>query len=118
MQDNIFVRYFEANECFTRGVSSSFITLIPKSKDLLTLNDYQPISLIGSLYKIIAKALVNHIKRVIGMVINGIQTGFIDGCNILDGPFIIKDNYSSAKKEKQKVFLFKVDFDKVFDSVN
>lgn len=43
---------------------------------------------------------------------------FIKGCNILDGSLIINEFYSWAKKVKHKTFLFKVDFDKAFDSIN
>lgn len=44
MQDDMmkFVYYFEVSGRFDRGYSSSFVTLIPKMKDPLTLNDYRP----------------------------------------------------------------------------
>lgn len=127
MQDDItwFVKCFQASRWIARGCVSSFITLIPKTKDLLTLKDYRHVSLICSLYKIITEALANRIKRVIDLVIDEIQTGFIEyhnilDChrNILDGPLIINEILSWAKIDKKKAFLFKVDFDNVFYSVN
>ncbi|GJU29199.1 RNA-directed DNA polymerase, eukaryota [Tanacetum coccineum] len=45
------VEWFFDHSLFTRGCNSSFVTLIPKVQDLKFVNDYQPISLIGSLYK-------------------------------------------------------------------
>jgi len=92
--------------------------LIPKVKDPLALNDYRPISLIGSVYKIIAKALALRIKSVIGSVIDEIQTAFIKDRNILDGPMIINEVCAWAKQYKAKIFLFKIDLDKAFDSIN
>lgn len=43
---------------------------------------------------------------------------YVDGRNILDGPLIINEICSWEKKIKNKFFLFKVDFEKPFDSVN
>lgn len=37
---------------------------------------------------------------------------------ILDGPLIVNEICSWAKKTKRKVFLFKVDFEKAFESLN
>lgn len=50
-------------------VSTLFITLIPKCSSLTSINDCKPISLISSLYKIIAKTLANKLKLVINEVI-------------------------------------------------
>lgn len=54
------------------------------------------------------------VKQIIGET----QTTFVEGRNILDGPIIINEVYSWAKKEKRKMFFLKIDFDKAFDSVN
>lgn len=109
IQDEIrrFVKYFEAGGQLARGCSSLFITLIPKIKDHLTLNDFRPIFLIGCFYKIIAKILANRIKKIIGMVIDETQAGFIENRNILDRPMIINEICSRAKCVKQKTFILK-----------
>ncbi|KAL4561276.1 hypothetical protein LXL04_033440 [Taraxacum kok-saghyz] len=113
-----FVRYFEEHGRFSRGCNSSFISLLPMIKDPLVLSDYRPISLIGCVYKIMAKTLAIRLKGVVGSVIGDVQTAFLKGRNILDGPMIINEVCSWAKKSKQKLFLLKVDFDKAFDSIN
>nr|GFD01639.1 RNA-directed DNA polymerase, eukaryota, reverse transcriptase zinc-binding domain protein [Tanacetum cinerariifolium] len=51
------------------GCNSSFIALILKIPDANMVKD-RPISLIGSIYKIIAKILTNHLVRVLGDIIN------------------------------------------------
>ncbi|XP_071739751.1 uncharacterized protein [Rutidosis leptorrhynchoides] len=56
--------FWETGE-FSKGCNASFVTLIPKKLDPLTLGDYRPISLIGSYYKVIAKILSNRLRRVI-----------------------------------------------------
>ena len=71
MQDNImrFVKHFEAFACLSRGSNSSFIMLLPKTKDHLSLNEFCPISLIGCIYKTIAKSVASRLKQVIGSII-------------------------------------------------
>lgn len=86
-----FVKHFEQFGYFSRGSNSSFISLFPKVKNPTSSNEFRPISLIGSIYKIIAKVLAFRLKRVLRSVIDEVQTGFIKGWNILDGPSIINE---------------------------
>lgn len=108
----------EASDCLSRDCSSSFITLIPEVKEPPTLSDYCPISLICCFHKIISNALAARLKRVIGYVIEEVQTSFIEGRDILDGPMIINEIGGWAKWTKRCTFLLKVDFHKAFDSIN
>nr|GEW14136.1 RNA-directed DNA polymerase, eukaryota [Tanacetum cinerariifolium] len=48
------VNHFFINEDIPAGCNSSFIALIPKVPDANLVKDFRPISLIGSIYKIIA----------------------------------------------------------------
>ncbi|KAL4565092.1 hypothetical protein LXL04_029176 [Taraxacum kok-saghyz] len=77
-----------------------------------------PLALSVASTKLWLRRFANRLKRVVGSVIGDVQTTFISGRNILDGPFIINEVCSWAKKVKQKLFLLKVDFDKAFDSIN
>lgn len=70
------------------------------------------------MYKIIAKILVVRLKHVIGSVVDEVQSVYIEGRNILNGPLIMNEIVSWAKSCKKKLFLFKVDFEKAFDSIN
>lgn len=54
------------NGKLARGCNSSFIALIPKKVGANDLNQFHPISLIGSLYRILAKVLAEGLKMVIG----------------------------------------------------
>jgi len=66
-----------ALNCFHRegkipkGCNASFLTLIPKSENPQSLEEYRPISLVGYLYKILTKVLSNRVKKVIEKVIDG-----------------------------------------------
>nr|GEX66642.1 RNA-directed DNA polymerase, eukaryota, reverse transcriptase zinc-binding domain protein [Tanacetum cinerariifolium] len=57
------VSHFFIHANIPKGCNSSFITLIPKIPDANNVNDFRPISLIGSIYKIIAKSLANRLVR-------------------------------------------------------
>ncbi|GKF74944.1 hypothetical protein Tco_0224388, partial [Tanacetum coccineum] len=56
------------------GCNSNFIALIPKTLDANMVKDFWPISLIGSLYKVIAKVLTNRLVDVIGDLVNEVQS--------------------------------------------
>nr|GEX83772.1 RNA-directed DNA polymerase, eukaryota, reverse transcriptase zinc-binding domain protein [Tanacetum cinerariifolium] len=112
-----FVVSFFSSGKFPQGVNSAFITLIPKVSNPLFIKDYRPISLIGLHYNIVAKILSNRLSKVIDSTISPEQSTFISGRQILDGPLILSEIIDWYKKCKKKMMLFKVDFEKAFDSV-
>jgi len=65
-----FVTEFHRNGKLTKGINTTFIALIPKVDNPQSLNDFHPISLVGSLYKILVKLLANRLRQVIGSVIS------------------------------------------------
>nr|GEV57212.1 RNA-directed DNA polymerase, eukaryota [Tanacetum cinerariifolium] len=85
------VRYFFTHCDLPKGSNSSFIALIPKIPDANMVKDFRPISLIGCIYKIIAKVLTNRLIGVLGGIINEVQSTFIEDRQILDGPFILNE---------------------------
>ncbi|GJU48131.1 RNA-directed DNA polymerase, eukaryota, reverse transcriptase zinc-binding domain protein [Tanacetum coccineum] len=113
-----FVQEFVTSGNILIRCNSSFITLIPKVTSLILCKDYRPISLIGLQYKIIAKLLANRIAKVIEGVISVEQSAFIKGRQILDGPLVVNEVIEWYKKRKKKGLVFKVDFDKAYDSVS
>ncbi|GJY46224.1 RNA-directed DNA polymerase, eukaryota [Tanacetum coccineum] len=72
----------------------------------------------GCYYKIIAKILVERMKKVIDKVVGEEQNAFIHGRYILDGSLIANEAYDYLKNEKKKAFLLKIDFEKAYDNVN
>jgi len=49
-----FIMEFHENGKLARGTNTTFIALIPMVKNPQKLNDFRPISLVGSMYKILA----------------------------------------------------------------
>ncbi|GJV54474.1 RNA-directed DNA polymerase, eukaryota [Tanacetum coccineum] len=111
------VKYFFTYGNIPKGCNSSFIALIPKIPDANMVKDFRPISLIGSLYKIIAKILANRLVGVLGDIVNEVQSAFIAERQILDGPFILNEILQWSKTKKKQSLIFKVDFEKAYDSV-
>jgi hypothetical protein len=71
-----------------------------------------------SLYKILAKLLANRLRVVIGSVISESQSEFVKNRQILDGILIANEVVDEARKLKKDLMLFKVDFEKAYDSVD
>ena len=113
-----FLVEFHRNGKLAKGINSTFIALIPKVNSLHRFNDFRPISLVGSMYKILAKILANRLKVVIGSVISGAQSAFIKGRQILDGILVANEIVDEARKCKKELILFKVDFEKAYDSID
>ena len=55
---------FHANGVLPRGMLAFFVILIPKVSSPLELKDYRPISLLGCLYKLLAKVLARRLAGV------------------------------------------------------
>lgn len=111
------VKRFELDGFIPRGCNSSFIALVPKKYDPVHVSDYRPISLLGCQYKVIAKLLANRLIQVVSSIVSEVQSAYIKGRQIIDGPLMINEIISWATKKNKRLFLLKVDFEKAFDSL-
>ncbi|XP_028119489.1 uncharacterized protein LOC114316979 [Camellia sinensis] len=62
----------------------------------------RPISLAGSLYKILAKMLSNRMKQVMPKIISEVQSAFQGGRNVLDGILIANEIVDGWKRSNKK----------------
>ncbi|MCH93790.1 LINE-1 reverse transcriptase like, partial [Trifolium medium] len=113
-----FFAEFHRQGILTKGLNSTFITLIPKVANPQRVAEFRPIALVSSIYKILAKVLANRLRSVIGKVVSHSQSAFISGRQILDGVLIANELVDEAKREKKELLMFKVDFEKAYDSVD
>ncbi|GJR09425.1 RNA-directed DNA polymerase, eukaryota [Tanacetum coccineum] len=99
------VLQFFSSSKFPRGCNASFITLIPKMQDAKVVKDFCPISLIGSMHKIITKILANRLSMdYLDDVLNkfgfGVKwRGWIQGClNSAMGSILVNGSPTSEFK--------------------
>ncbi|GJU78107.1 RNA-directed DNA polymerase, eukaryota [Tanacetum coccineum] len=104
------------NTFLSMGRSPMVVTLL-KVTDAKFVNDYRPISLIGSVYKVITKIMATRLAIVIESIISDTQSAFVAKRQILDGPFILHEVLHWCKRKNKKAMFFKVDFAKAYDSV-
>jgi len=60
--------FFEKGELHG-SFNTTWVLLIPKKRGVLEISDFRPISLIGSVYKIIAKVLSKRLRSVLPMLV-------------------------------------------------
>ena len=92
-----------------RGV----ITLILKED----ANCWRPIMLLSVDYKIASKAIATRIEKVLRLIINSNQTGFIKGRYIGENIRLINDILEQTKAQDIPGILLLLDFRKAFDTV-
>jgi len=114
----IFFDQFFGNEVLPRCLLSYFVTLIPKVKGPSSLKDFRPISLLGSLYKILAKVLAGRLSKVMSSVISKSQSTFLKGRQLVDGVMIVNEVVELARLRNRECLILKVDFEKAYDSMD
>ena len=105
-------------DAFQRSLNSTFLILIPKKDGTERVKDFRPISLVGSLYKLLAKVLENRLKLVVGEVVSKFQYAFIQDRQIMDVALIANEAIDSKFKDNFFGLLLKLDIEKTFDHVN
>ena len=79
---------------------------------------FRPISLVGSLYKLIAKVLANILKKLMDRVVNKAQNAFVEGRQILHASLIANEVIDSMVRRKEKGTLCKLDVEKAYDKLD
>ncbi|GLT98273.1 hypothetical protein SLE2022_157850 [Rubroshorea leprosula] len=113
-----FFSEFHRNGKLVRGLNSSFLALVPKKLNAANLKEYRPISLIGCVYKLLAKVLANRLKSVMPEIVSETQSAFVGGRQLVDSVLVLNEVVDEIKNRKQPSFIFKADFEKAYDCVD
>lgn len=87
----IFFYQFHGNEVLPKSLLAYFVTLILKVMTPLTLKEFRPISLLGSLNKLFSKVLSARLSKVMNSIISKSQSTFLKGTYLVDGVMIVKE---------------------------
>ena len=103
----------------SKGCNASFIGIVPKFCDPLKLNQYCPISQVGSsLYKIVLKVLASRIELVQSSVIDDNQSAFLKDRGMLDSVLMANEIIEDLKRSGKRGLCMKVDYEKAYHSVS
>ena len=94
------------------------LSLIFKKGDKTLLENWRPISLLNTDYKILAHTLANRLKKVIPKLIHTDQSGYIKGRNISSNIRLIQDVIDFFEENETEGAIVFLDFKKAFDTVS
>ena len=98
----------------------TFIALIPKTDRPESVNDFRPITLCNSSYKIISKILVNRLKPILGSIVSEFQNAFVPGRQMVDNCLVAHEVINWVKKRKKGTLyagILKVDLSKAYHRI-
>ena len=109
---------FHSSGIINQSTNATFIALVPKKIQSHKVSDFRPISLVTSLYKIIAKVLSRRLRKVIHQTISSSQGAFVEGRQILDVVLIANEVVDEKRRSGEEGIVFKIDFEKAYDHVD
>lgn len=94
------------------------LSLIPKKdRDYLRLQNWRPITLLNTDYKILSKAISNRIQTFLPKIISMDQTGFMKDRNIATNIRKIVDIDEYCQSHNIEAIVLSIDFERCFDTV-
>jgi hypothetical protein len=104
--------------CISEELNVSKIALLPKTEDRSRIQNFRPISLLNTLYKVVAKVYANRMKPLLHHWILPSQTGFVPNRCILDNIFLAFEAIEWTMESRQEISMLLLDFEKAYDRVS
>ena len=95
------------------------VVLIPKMAGLKSLENYRPINLCNTVYKIVAKILVAKIRPHLDKLVSPLQSAFVLGRRSVDNAIVVQEVIHTISNKKGQVgyMAIKVDLEKAYDKI-
>ncbi|CAI5464463.1 unnamed protein product [Closterium sp. Yama58-4] len=113
-----FVGDFTRSAELPRDISTAVTILLHKTRSKEELGNYRPITLLSTVYKVLAKVMATRFKKVLHEVISEEQVGFLPGRKLADAVAVVADAIEAGATGGKDWFLLMVDFQKAFDSIS
>ncbi|CAM2098380.1 unnamed protein product [Caretta caretta] len=94
------------------------LVLLPKKGDLRDLQNWRPVSLLSTDYKVVAKAISLRLGSVLADVIHPDQTYTVPGRTIFDNVYLVRDLLELGCRDGLSFALLSLDQEKAFDRVD
>ncbi|MCO5554648.1 hypothetical protein L7F22_008181 [Adiantum nelumboides] len=101
-----------------QSMSSGIISLIPKGGDTSTLRQWRPITLMSSIYKILARMITARLRPLLSDLIHSSQTCFVQDRSILDNVVTFYEAVEWACQTEQPTAIMLLDFEKAYNRVD
>ncbi|MCO5597441.1 hypothetical protein L7F22_051519 [Adiantum nelumboides] len=101
-----------------QSMSSGIISLTPKGGDASTLRQWRPITLMSSVYKILARMITSRLRPFLPDLIHSSQTGFVQDRSILDNVVTFYEAVEWVRQTGQPTAIMHLDFEKAYDRVD
>ncbi|CAM6091071.1 unnamed protein product [Calypogeia fissa] len=99
------------------GIKERVLKLIPKKAVKRRFKDWRPLTMLNTLYKIIAKLIALNLKLFLPRMIAPQQTRFIPDRHILENISVAWLTFDWIKAKRAPSLFLKLDFEKAFDRV-
>jgi len=98
------------DEVLSKGMLAYFVALIQKVSSLMVFKVYHPISLLGSLYKFLAKVLTRRLFGVMNSRTSSTQSVFLKWRNLVEGVLVVNELVGYSKKMNRQCLTLMVGF--------
>lgn len=116
---NAVISFFQLGT-MPKEINSSLIALTPKTQNPTTINNFRPISLCNSVYKIISKLLEAKIRPLLHKLISPNQASFTPRRWIVENQVVVQEMLHNFKTRKIKsgLMALKLYLQKAYDKMN
>lgn len=96
----------------------SNVSLFPKGGPRHNIKNWRPISLLNTLYKIVAKSLANKMRPHLQEWVRKTHTGFVRRRCVLDNVLLAYESMNWAQESDQDLVLLLLDFEMAYDRIS